>query len=419
MDSSDEEYVEDIDESKLTRGSNRWTRSQRTEQSLASGTGSGYRWEDEYQRSWDVVQEDSGGSLATTIAGMVEDTKRKRVLQDTKPVQRGIIRNLVLILDMSSAMDDTDMRPTRLSHILGVASEFITEFFSQNPISQLAIVGVRDGLAQLISPLDGNPEVHIERVLGLKKLTGSGVPSLQNALEMSRALLMHVPSHNTREVLIIYGALMSSDPGSIAKTIDQLVADKIRVKIIGLAAQVAVCQSIAEKTNFGDKSTYSVVLNEQHFKQLVMENTVPLAISSATARSSSVAVKMGFPSRTKHSKVATLCACHSKLTRQGFTCPQCKSKVCTLPMSCPACQLTLVLSTHLARGYHHLFPLANFKQLPPNAASTKNCFGCLAAFENHHNQYQCLSCQNLFCVDCDLFCHDTLHNCPGCEALPS
>jgi len=420
MDSSDEDYVEDVDVPvKNNKRSHLRGKS-------GGGEHTGYRWEDEYQRSWDVVQEDAGGSLATTIAGMVEDNKRRRIVRDTRPIQRGIIRNMVLVVDMSSAMNDTDLRPTRLAMSLDLATEFVTEFFSQNPISQLAIIGIRDGLAHLISPLDGNPDLHNQKIKAARKETGNGVPSLQNALEMARAILFHVPIHNTREVLVIFGALMSSDPGPIHKTINQLVAEKIRVRIVGLAAEVAVCKQIVMKTNHGDKTAYNIVLNESHFKELVMETTVPLAISESTAKSSSVAVKMGFPRRTKHANAASLCACHGKLTKQGYSCPQCRSKVCSLPMVCPLCQLTLILSTHLARSYHHLFPLANFKQLDENGIPQDedqnmdrgNCFGCMTKFESHHNRYECPKCLEKFCVDCDLFCHNTLHNCPGCDVKP-
>src|SRR5579862_4731194 len=55
---------------------------------------------------------------------------------------------------------------------------------------------------------------------------------------------------------------------------------------------------------------------------------------------------------------------HSKLNRGGYTCPRCSSKVCALPIECPVCGLTLILSTHLARSYHHLFPLRNWPELP-------------------------------------------------------
>lgn len=415
MDSSDDDYIEE--ERVNVRSRTRRTKKDGDSKSNDQKEQTGYSWEDEYQRSWDVVQEDSGGSLATAIAGMVEDTRKRRVVQDTRPLQRGIIRNLVLMLDMSSIMNDTDMRPTRLAHVLGVASEFVTEFFSQNPISQLAIVGLRDGLAQLISPLDGNPELHRQKLQACRKLNGSGAPSLQNGLELARACLLHVPQHNTREVLVIYGSLMSSDSGSIQQCVAQLVQDRIRVHIIGLAAQVAICQYIARTTNFGDLNTYNVVLNEQHFKQLTMDVTVPMMISESSAKASSVPVRMGFPSRTSAKNAApTLCSCHVRPTTSGFICPQCSSKVCTLPMSCPVCSLTLILSTHLARSYHHLFPLANFDTIE-DAEEKRNCYACLMPLQS--TRYSCPHCKQQFCLECDMFCHESLHNCPGCETMPS
>ncbi|KAG8426845.1 hypothetical protein J3459_007758 [Metarhizium acridum] len=96
------------------------------------------------------------------------------------------------------------------------ALAFVREYFEQNPISQLGIIGMRDGVAVRISDL-----------------RSQGNPSLQNALEMCRGALFHTPSHGTREVLIIYGALLSSDPGDIHETIANLVTDKIRVSIVG------------------------------------------------------------------------------------------------------------------------------------------------------------------------------------------
>jgi transcription factor Ssl1 len=29
----------------------------------------------------------------------------------------------------------------------------------------------------------------------------------------------------------------------------------------------------------------------------------------------------------------------------------------------------------------------------------------------------CPRCRNVFCVECDIFIHDSLHNCPGCYVL--
>lgn len=87
-------------------------------------------------------------------------------------------------------MVEKDLRPTRYLLTIRYASEFVTEFFEQNPISQLGIIGMRDGLAVRVSDMSGNPAEHIERLAGLRGQEPQGNPSLQNALEMSRAALL-------------------------------------------------------------------------------------------------------------------------------------------------------------------------------------------------------------------------------------
>ncbi len=338
-------------------------------------------------------------------------------------------------------MTEKDLRPTRYLLTLRYTALFITEFFEQNPISQLGIIGMRDGLAIRISDLSGNPVEHLSALASLRTHDAGGNPSLQNALEMSRAALFHAPSHGTREILIVYGALLSSDPGDIHVTIGDLVKDRIRVSVIGLAAQVAICAELCAKTNKGQEA-YHVALDERHFFELYMEVTTP-PVTRTAAQSKSSLLMMGFPSRTV-SKQNTLCACHSKLGRGGYLCSRCGSKVCSLPAECPACGLTLILSTHLARSYHHLFPLRNWVEVPWKKArrsEASGCFSCGTAFPaippreavkgvaepgavketlikglSESGRYACEVCGKQFCIDCDVFAHEVVHNCPGCQS---
>ncbi|OAX77175.1 hypothetical protein ACJ72_08530 [Emergomyces africanus] len=164
---------------------------------------------------------------------------------------------------------------------------------------------------------------------------------------------------------------------------------------------------------------------------------------------------MGFPSLTlTTTPTPTLCACHSKPSRSGYLCSRCCAKVCTLPTSCPCCGLTLILSTHLARSYHHLFPLMNWVEVSWRRAAKKrstSCFACGVLFPRVPKQfegggasgggggggdggedketakgagvgisvsgrYECRVCESHFCIDCDVFAHEVVHNCPGCQS---
>jgi transcription initiation factor TFIIH subunit 2 len=269
----------------------------------------------------------------------------------------------------------------------------------------------------------------------------------------------HAPSHGTREVLIIYGALLSSDPGDIHDTITNLLTDRIRVSIVGLAAQVAICEELCSRTNAGDPSSYAVALHEQHYRELFLSATTPPVThssnpgdpqkdkdkpSNSSSSNQASLLMMGFPSRALASKDhVSLCACHNKPTREGYACTRCRTKVCRLPAECPVCGLTLVLSTHLARSYHHLFPLQGWVAVPWSGAGRSGaCHACLAPFPevpkgkgvgvdagvtttergksaagvSESGRYACQVCSNHFCIDCDVYAHEMIHNCPGCQS---
>ncbi|KAH3678324.1 hypothetical protein WICMUC_001557 [Wickerhamomyces mucosus] len=416
MDESEEEFSDkSLNSDQEDSGIANRTRRKTPSKSDLKGANGGYSWEDEYQRSWDIVKEDEAGSLAGIVSGLVE-SKKKRVIKNATPFQRGIIRNLILVIDLSTSMLEKDLRPTRHSLTITNAIQFITEFFDQNPISQLGIIVMRNSLAQLVSQVSGNPQEHIDALKSMRKLEPKGDPSLQNALEMARGLLIHVPSHCTREVLIVFGSLLSLDPGNIHKTINSLIEERIRVQIIGLSAQVSVCKKICKRTNFGDENSYKVILNEHHFKDLMMEAVIPLPVNKINK--SFTLVKMGFPYRISENS-PSFCSCHSKLTYGGYICPNCKSKVCSLPTICPCCNLMLILSTHLARSYHHLIPLKNFEEVPASTNyETQYCYGCQRDFPFNtvtSSRYSCTECKHHFCIDCDVFIHEVIHNCPGCE----
>ena len=52
-------------------------------------------------------------------------------------------------------MVDRDMRPTRFDLMLQYAREFITEWFDQNPLGQIGIVGMRAGIGERLGEMTG------------------------------------------------------------------------------------------------------------------------------------------------------------------------------------------------------------------------------------------------------------------------
>lgn len=120
-----------------------------------------------------------------------------------------------------------------------------------------------------------------------------------------------------------------------------------------------------------------------------------------------------------------LCMCHldttsgCKLSTTGFLCPQCQAKYCELPVECKCCGLTLVSAPHLARSYHHLFPLPVFTEIMAKDCNVRFCYSCATSFQEGRSlkAYQCPDCKNILCSECDLFFHNILHSCAGCMSM--
>ncbi len=45
---------------------------------------------------------------------------------------------------------------------------------------------------------------------------------------------------------------------------------------------------------------------------------------------------------------------------------------------------------------------------------SSNCFGCQQDISTEKSVFQCNVCKNAFCIECDIFIHETLHSCPSC-----
>lgn len=230
--------------------------------------------------------------------------------------------------------------------------------------------------------------------------------------------LKHMPGHTSREVLVIFSSLTTCDPSNIYDLIKCLKATKIRVSVIGLSAEVRVCTVLARETG----GTHNVILDESHFRDLLNYHVRP---PPANSNSECSLIRMGFPQHTMGSlsdQDAKPCfsmahldsSSGPTLTLGGYYCPQCRAKYAELPVECKVCGLTLVSAPHLARSYHHLFPLDAFREISlEEVQGERYCQGCEGDLQDPI-VYTCNVCQNIYCVECDIFIHDTLHCCPGC-----
>lgn len=218
-------------------------------------------------------------------------------------------------------------------------------------------------------------------------------------------------------------SLTTCDPTDITVTIEKLKKEGIRCSIVSLSAEIHICRQLATETN----GVYGCALDDAHFRDQLLQHIDPPPAAQSQDNS---LIKMGFPyvqAEEEKELPLTMCMCHidnvddpSKLTGGGYNCPQCNSKYCELPVECLSCGLLLVSAPHLARSYHHLFPAENFKEVP-FAQQVERCYACQKEFSDQTEKtiFHCGACKQYYCIDCDIFIHETLHSCVGCTTIPA
>lgn len=396
----------------------------------------GYTWEGNYVRSWDQIVEDPTTGRLKSFERQ-EQIARKRQRDEAIPgVRRGIIRYTVFVIDTSEAMSQIDMKPSRAAAVCAACGEFVREYFDQNPISQLSVVVTRDAIAEKLSNLSSNPDIHIDAIQEALNRGPYGEASLQNSLRLARTILAPIPAYGSREVVFAFGALASCDPGNIHDDVDKLVEEKIRCSTVGLSAELSILGNIAKKTG----GVYRVAMNEDHFGELLSDHVIPPPTTANRAPAS--LIRMGFPVLKRLSEPKQFWNnTDINPRRVGYECPRCKAWLSAVPCECVLCGLTLVSSPHLARSYHHLFPVPKYVPLKeddmtngtskynadgdvemggPGAnvarRDTVRCTGCLKLLPAEVSlRLECPRCKHVFCLDCDTFVHDGLHHCPSCS----
>jgi len=364
-------------------------------------------------------------------------------------VRRGMIRYVVLIVDCSQAMElhtDPGYQPDRWSVVVAKVTDFVKEFLKQNPLSYVQLVSMQNCKAVRLTDFSGIETAHCYALAALKP---SGEASLQVALAEACKSLRLAPSYSTREILVVHSSITTCDPSDIFATLAVAQNLNIRCSVASISCEVYIFRHVAEATN----GEFNVCQDSAHFIETMRKYITPLETLDDGRSHNAAFVQMGFPTQ-KIDAHPSLCITTQTFEREGYDCPRCKTKVHQLPVRCPVCSLALVLSSHLARSYHHLSPLQDFEHPTQAVPPEQLCFACkqpmtaaqkLAAAQQamaesqkqkvaaggelsiteadlefdtelstNEHFYECPLCFHLFCGECNDFIHYSLHNCPGC-----
>lgn len=263
--------------------------------------------------SREAIKENDEGLVESCIADIIQKAKRKRQAMKKDKSRLGMMRHLFIILDGSETMSLPDLKPTRMLCTVKVNNSlvfrkkktdfylflmffvakqlleiFVEEFFDQNPISQFGLILLKDKRADKLSELAGCAQKHIKTIKTLKTFNPSGEPSLQNGLDLALQTLKVIPSHASREVVVLMSSLTTCDPGDISETIDNLKQEGIRCSVVSLSAEIHICRNLTEQTG----GTYGAVLDDMHFRDQLLQHVDPPPAARTQENS---LIKMGFP----------------------------------------------------------------------------------------------------------------------------
>lgn len=362
--------------------------------------------------NWASIDEDDQGNLiysashGQTVADQIRQRRRRLAqldhAQSRKRILRDMIRYFYLVLDLSEVMYEKDAElgfgpnKTRLDVMLQLVQDFANEYYDQNPLSHLGIIICKNGEAQVLTLLTSSKRSAVTAIGALREGVSSGlisngsgkdagVFSLQNGIEVAGRSLGHMPRHGSREILVIVGAMSTCDPGDVlVETLPKLIGAGIRVNCLAMCAEMHICRKLSESTG----GVMGVAMDGKHLKDLLINFVAPPPALRHGDREEDANtcefIPMGFPTRTTED-VPTLIHTVSStgsgsvtrdnklfFGRTAYVCPRCKAKASELPCDCAVCGLKLVLAPHLARSFHHLFPVPLFQEVPEDKEIVKD-----------------------------------------------
>lgn len=119
--------------------------------------------------------------------------------------------------------------------------------------------------------------------------------------------------------------------------------------------------------------TFSVATDVTHLTELLSRHIIPPADMKSSVSNYTDFIYMGFPKR-QYDTTPTFSYDEREVvvTSTSYICPRCHCRVTNIPTTCPVCALQLNSSSHIARSYHHLFPVPNFGEITSTSTETKS-----------------------------------------------
>ncbi|ORD99706.1 TF2H2 [Hepatospora eriocheir] len=331
-----------------------------------------FSWTEEYKRTWEEVDNKI----------IKKDFK---ILQKFNNKRKAVIRHLLVVIDVSFAIEKNDYLPNLRSFIGQNLEYFESDFYFTNPLSTLSFLTFNDTFVNFFK----EPSKNLLNIIGEKDF------SFLSAIKTCIRMLKN--SSFQKEVFFIISSIGSRDTDTVNSVIQELKDAHIKISIISLCGEVSVFKRITEITN----GKFFVPEDAIHFRTILHFFTFPIENTNTKIK----LMKLGFPEKSLDNQI---CTCHSSFNTKLYRCPTCDAAICNIPMECPVCELHLVSPTNVFKSYYFMSPLKSFIKL-----EEKNNSKCLIC--NNLAMFKCDVCNGCYCSDCDYQIHSDLNFCPNCK----
>ncbi|KAL8440620.1 hypothetical protein Efla_003288 [Eimeria flavescens] len=247
--------------------------------------------------SWECLVEAEG--QLRIFGGQDASSEENPGLSKESHIKRALLRSLVILIDATDGMRETDFKPDRLTCATQLLEAYAAAEVLCPPSAGLVTDppgGLGTASAASSAPVfSGSPGFFSSNVEELR----------------ARALLGAVPPYCTREILVLYGSIRTCDVGSIDDSIAELKRLRVRCSVVSLAPEVRIVRALATQT----EGIFRVAMHRDHLRSLLMEHTQPPAWLEGLQP---CLIRVGFPS-FKESSTAALCSCHSLPRFRAYT----------------------------------------------------------------------------------------------------
>jgi len=370
--------------------------------------GESYAWEEEYEKTWELLRDDADGLLSANADKLLEKVK-KELESRISNVKLGMMRYLMIIVDASDSMTQSDYKPNRFAFVIDALKKFVKNFLDSNPIGQIGLIITTQKNVEKLSEFTGISSRITNAINSLSSTIPSGSISIQNALEYSAIFLSEHPRHVQKEILYIGGSINTCDPGSVAETLDKLIGHNIKCNFINMSSELFIMKKIAKDT----RGTLYVPLGENHLNEIFNFIAEPVPIFKDSAFS---LIKIGFPLKyvNKNQLNIKMCGLHFSpecIAKSYYECPNCSAAYCSIPIDCKICNTILTSSIFVSRAYRYLFPIKEFQTYSIiDDMNEIECSACMQAIAAKDQVYFKNENGDIYCLACNIFMHKTIHS---------